>query len=351
MKMNNMVKKISIFAIVCMMVLMAVPVQAVEAANKSPQIIVKNGSGKAYLPTDLCNLIESGAFGCSEGNNEVTFFTSKTTVTFKNADVVQLYGVDVKKEGKNHVVNFVDSLDPQMMEPDRKFYIKGNKLKFSELKNKCSEDISAIEFTDRYGAYLDIWEDIPAEDGMGGSIWTNMRKLNDNGTDYIYDLYLLYAYNSKSDKFVIDALVPKGSREIKYVKKKETYKYQKITLDKTTEKYDINKYGWEKAKKIDVSKKSAKLQLNAKAKGKITYTELLQSLWYSCPETSKVGQKNIMKQYGKKEAEKIFKSCSVSKKGVISFNKNSSTSCDVLIKANAKGKYATTYRYVSIGCE
>lgn len=342
MKMDNMVKKISIFAIVCMMVLMAVPVQTVEAANKSPQIIVKNSSGKVYLPTDLCNLYQSAEFGCTYGENTARVFTGNTTVSFKNADKIEVYGIDVIQEGKNHVVKFVDPV--LWSNEENGLSKKGKNLKCSNLKNRISELLYNVDVMDRYGNHI-------MDTGDTGSFDDVKIKFSKNGTDYTYDMYIIYAANSKADRFIIDCLVPKGSNAIKYVKKKETYKYQNIQLSKNAERYDSVRLDWDKIKIVDTTKKDGKLALNAKAKGKISYAEIVGD-WYTLPDTDKGVKKKLYKYYGdKKNAEKKIASASVSKKGVVSFKRKSYDGCSVLIKAGAKGKYATTYRRVFVNCE
>ena len=325
-----------------MMVLTVLPVQVVEAANKSPQIIVKNSSGKVYLPTDLCNLYQSAEFGCTYGENTARVFTGNTTVSFKNADKIEVYGIDVIQEGKNHVVKFVD---PYLWSDDiNGLSKKGKKLECSNLKNRVSEGFLDSERMDRYGASILVF----GWSWFGPDGKKENERFAKNGTDYTYDMYIIYARNSKTNQFVIDCLVPKGSNAIEYIKKKETYKYQNIQLSKNAERYDGIRLDEDKYKTVDTTKKNGKLSLNAKAKGKISYAELVDD-WYTLPDTDKRVKKNLYHFYGnKKSAEEQITRVSVSKKGVISFKKKTWSGCSVLIKAEAKGKYATTYRTVVV---
>lgn len=323
MNLFNSFKKFSIVALVMTLVITTFP-NKVDAGAASPSIEVKNDLGEVYIPTDLCNFIQTAGFGCNSGDNSAYVFNDKTIAKFKNSTDSRLFGLDIVEEKGSYVVNFVNYLDPQIECEERGIFIKKDKLSFKDLKSKASEDLGNIEFTNRYSEYFYYWG-------------TDLETFKKNGTDYIFDIYIALAYNSNSDKYSISFFVPEGSNAIKYINKKEDYIYQNIKLDKKAESYDANTLGYENAKKLKVN---SKLSLNAKANGKITYTKIGGSLWYDCPASNKLYKKNYTKNFGTPSNDVV------SKNGVISIKKNYSS--DVMIKASAKGKYATTYRFVKI---
>lgn len=331
---------ISLLAITTCMLTMVITLTCIPAVNvsaatnytsyKEEYYTVKNCSGKVYIPTQLANLVQSqvkdiGAWPELNASNEAYVINTKTKITWDSSDYVNvaLFGVRIsEKSAGKYTVDIMEGIGykDQRYKSMRDYTKDWGKdfIKLGAYKN------FTLHYNDKYNTN---WVD-----GYGNVYWERDIEFptENNGTDFVYDIYALRLWPSSTADGKVLLLVPENLTKIAYESEETEYCYQDVKVNCLTKGYSGKHID-----KNEINKKNISFDSKVTAHGKITYT---------------VGTARVLTGKGcELEYFSAKKYISIDKKGKVTVKKGTPAGVyQIRVNAQKEGKFAKTYAWFSI---
>lgn len=311
-------KFLTIAMALCMF-LCILPAQRVDAATKKGvDFKEENLVGTSYLPENLMVEILS-YYGANSANpaNDIKVFDKNTKIkvsisngTWKAKDTsITLWGLDVVQDASGNY-----KLDTFNRLVDSEYSYNGiwkvNKSYKFPVKKDCPYVV-----TQTFG-------------GATYQMFDISEKIQPNGTNYLYDLYVVQAYNTKKKQSYFEIYAPDGSNAIEYITSELAYNFQPMESKKWGTYYE-EKYVSERGK----LKKQQTVQLNVKAKGQVTY-QIAEASY----------------DWGKIDDKTVKKYIKLDENGKVTVKKG--TPCGyytILVTAEGTDEYSKRYAWYTIG--